>query len=413
VASAKGSTIGVSVIGLVLAASCAKLVGLTGEYREAPASGGSSSGSGHSGGSSPGGQGGDGADGGVGGTIATGGAGGAGDGGSAGDGGMAGTGTGGTGDTGGIGGAGAGGDGGGGSGGEPPTLPSCQGGLRTCGPEDEPMDCCASLTVPGGTFDRSNDASFPALVHSFRMDAYEVTVARFRKFVAAFSAGYRPSEGDGKNPNNPEDTGWSSAYTARLPVDGTALRARLSCHDHDTWTDAPGDNENRPVNCVDWYVAGAFCIWDEGRLPTDAEWNYAAAGGSEQRIYPWSEPAGDVTIDASYASYALADGFCGGDFTFGCSSEDFVRVGSRTNGNGSFGHADLAGNVYEWVQDRFAAYPMPCSDCANLTTGDQRVIRGGCYINNSFLIRTEEDRLGWAPEADDVGIGIRCVRAVE
>ncbi len=48
-----------------------------------------------------------------------------------------------------------------------------------------------------------------------------------------------------------------------------------------------GSNENQPINCVTWYEAFAFCISDGGYLPTAAEWNYAAAGGSDQRAYPF------------------------------------------------------------------------------------------------------------------------------
>ena len=66
---------------------------------------------------------------------------------------------------------------------------------------------------------------------------------------------------------------------------------------------APGANESLPINCITWYEAFAFCAWDGGFLPTEAEWNYAAAGGSEQRAYPWSNPPTSTTIDCSHANY--------------------------------------------------------------------------------------------------------------
>jgi formylglycine-generating enzyme required for sulfatase activity len=264
------------------------------------------------------------------------------------------------------------------------------------------------LTVPGGTFNRSNDPDFPATIHSFRLDAYEVTVARFRKFVAAFSEGYRPTEGDGANPSNP--AGWLDAFTDLLPVDGVALRSRLRCHTDATWTEDEADNEERPIMCVDWYVAGAFCIWDEGRLPTEAEWNYAAAGGEDQRIYPWSNESQPQLIEVRHASYLIADGFCGGDYEPGCTVTDFVPVGSRPDGNGRHGHSDPSGNVHEWVQDAFGDFPVPCIDCAN-SNGTDRVIRGGCYINNTYLLRTDVNRQRWSPSTTDImAIGIRCAR---
>src|SRR5580704_6839465 len=56
----------------------------------------------------------------------------------------------------------------------------------------------------------------------------------------------------------------------------------------ETWTETAGSSENLPITEAHWYAAYAFCIWDGGFLPSEAEWNYAAAGGSDQRAYPWS-----------------------------------------------------------------------------------------------------------------------------
>lgn len=287
---------------------------------------------------------------------------------------------------------------------------SCVGLPRTCGPTGT-EDCCASAVVPGGTFNRSNDAMFSATVSDFRLDVYEITVGRFRRFVAEYPAS-KPAAGSGRNPHVIADTGWDAGWP--LPTDQAALIRQLKCDSASnyTWRDLPDTSENLPMNCIDWLVAYAFCIWDGGRLPTEAEWNYAAAGGSEQRYYPWSVPPSSTTIDMTMAVFGVPYSTSG--------TPPVARVGSRSpQGDGKWGHADLAGNLWELTRDQLDlgfTYANPCVDCispepVNPTTssfpGD--AIRGGGFLHSPFDLWTgKRSNIGPAiPEAD---IGARCAR---
>lgn len=300
------------------------------------------------------------------------------------------------------------------------TFASCLALPHTCGASGTD-DCCNSLTVMGGTFFRGYDAAgagdmtAPATVSSYRLDKYEVTVGRFRAFVAAgFGTQANPPQVAAGTHPNISGSGWQAAWNVNLAANTSALTAALKCNKDApttavwaTWTDAPGNNENRPINCVTWYEAMAFCAWDGGYLSTEAEWEYAAAGGSEQRAYPWSSPATSLTLDASHAAYdCLGDGSQAGN----CTLADMTVVGSKPNGDGKWGQSDLSGNVAEWTLDTAGPYPMPCNDCARLDVNYNRDIRGGSYGDGDpSLLRTS-----WANAFEDVGSsvnnGVRCAR---
>ncbi len=311
------------------------------------------------------------------------------------------------------GGSGSGSDSGGSTSDDGPGGPMLDNGLTNCGVAGEP--CSASLTVTGGTFDRTytNDGTGatgladPATVGTFRLDKYLVTVGRFRQFVAAWNggAGYAPPPGSGKHAHLNGGTGlnataggyepgWVEADEGNIaPTD-----ANLACGGvSSTWTPSVWTRENLPINCVNWWEAYAFCIWDGGFLPSEAEWEYAAAGGSQQLEYPWgaTDPAGSN----QYAIY-------GGNYT--ADATDIAPVGTAMLGAGVWGQLDLAGELWEWNLDFYAPYG-DCADCANVTAGSTRAIRGGDFGNYaSAMVPSFRDRS--VPASRAINVGFRCAR---
>ncbi|HKQ68059.1 MAG TPA: SUMF1/EgtB/PvdO family nonheme iron enzyme [Polyangiaceae bacterium] len=288
-------------------------------------------------------------------------------------------------------------------------LPSCKNLAANCGASGKET-CCASPLVAGGTFRRSYDkmtfadSSYSAEIASFSLDRYEITVGRFRAFVDAGKGTQAspPREGDGAHPLI-KGSGWSAAWNEDLAKDTAALKYALECDSaYRTFTATSEIGENRPINCITWYEAFAFCAWDGARLPTEAEWNYAASGGVDQREYPWGE-----TIDPTYAVMG-----CSADGDAGCASADILAVGSRSpKGDGAWGHSDLAGNLSEWTLD-WLVEPFGiqnCVNCAELADRITRAVRGGAFNMSGGNLRASV-RGGNAPGARASFLGARCAR---
>ena len=286
-----------------------------------------------------------------------------------------------------------------------PPPPSCVGLPKNCGPQNN-EDCCATILVTGTqgaqTFNRGNEAGAPATVPDFRLDKFEVTVGRFRKFVAAYQQ--NANTNDAGAHAGIAASGWQSpAFNNAMPANGAGFDTALvapSCPVAGVaipvWSAAPAANEQKPINCVNWFEAFAFCIYDGGYLPTELEWNYAAAGGADQRFYAWGNtPIPNNTTHSICGDIALAN------------------VGSKSpTGDAKFGHADILGNHAEWTLDFFAPYANPCNNCAQLT-GAQRVRRGGDLTdacNDPDNVSTWGRRFE-PPANRRADTGVRCARA--
>jgi formylglycine-generating enzyme required for sulfatase activity len=302
-------------------------------------------------------------------------------------------------------------------------------GLDNCGPLGAD-NCARSLLVSGGTFYRGEGTSYPATISDFRLDKYEVTVGRFRKFVDAWVGGWRPSAGAGKhahlnggsglvNTAGGNEPGWDSGWTAYVGAPDAAAVAptgpgattkanwdrNLACSStYPTWTSAAGANEKRPQNCLSWYDLHAFCIWDGGFLPSEAEWEYAAAGGSEERTFPWGEagPTANTAL-AIYGCYYNGTGSCSG-------VTNIAPVGTVAAGASKAGQLDLAGNVWEWNLDWYqSSFVAACNNCTNLTASSSRVIRGGSFGSVASYLPAANRYYG-DPADRRYGIGGRCAR---
>jgi hypothetical protein len=219
-----------------------------------------------------------------------------------------------------------------------------------------------------------------------------------------------PAAGAGAHKLIP-NSGWDPAWNGDLESNPQTFRSALKCGAAGiyTWSDAPGAIEDEPICCETWYEAFAFCAWQGGRLPTEAELHYLQVGGSEQRPYPWG--LGPPT-NISYTVYdCIYDGSAAGQ----CAGSDLPPVGSVSPlGDGKWGQVDLTGSVVEWVRDTFKAQMLkPCADCARMEDPlvNGIVSRGGAYKNQApFLAMSGQSaRLKIEPDfRTHCAYGIRC-----
>lgn len=216
-------------------------------------------------------------------------------------------------------------------------------------------------------------------VDTFRLDRTEVTVAQYTRCV---EAGGCNSEG--------------------LTMEGVTIE--IGDKDHSDWIQecnwGKADRTDRPINCINWQQASAYCRWAGKRLPTEIEWEKAARG-KDKRPYPWGkdgfEKAGrvaniaDETFKRKNPDMPSAEGYDDGFL-------GTAPVGSFREGASPEGALDMIGNVAEWTADRHDA-------------GDAQlpIARGGSWLVPPRAARAS-DRVWYGPDTRSMGVGFRCAQ---
>ena len=222
------------------------------------------------------------------------------------------------------------------------------------------------MGVPAGARDGGRD-EYPrhdVFVDTFVIDKFEVTNGRYLEFVK--STGHRVPQ----NPRNPARNLWQG----------------------DSITDSLID---RPVINVDWFDAEAYCRWAGKRLPTEAEWEKAAKGTSDRR-FPW----GNVEPTSKHLNYNQQ----------WIGERTLMPVGSYEAGKSPYGLYDMAGNVWEWVNDWYDARyyeKSPKKNPKGPDTGTKKVIRGAGWQNESPTVRIFT-RVESDPAVRNESTGFRC-----
>lgn len=277
-----------------------------------------------------------------------------------------------------------------------------------------------TVRLPGGEFLMGTDDAEgfaedgegpvrPVVLKPFLLDAHAVSNRRFARFVA-----------DTGHVTDAERFGWSFVFAGLLPA---ALRRGAARPEQApwwcgvpgaTWRDPLGPGSglgglaDHPVTHVSWADAAAYCRWAGGRLPTEAEWEYAARGGLEQRRYPWGDeltPGGEHRCNIWQGRFptknTAADGYAGT-----APVDAFAPNG--------FGLHNMAGNVWEWCADWWTTgHPAGRrSNPAGPPGGTNRVMRGGSYLcHHSYCNRYRvAARTSNTPDSTTGNLGFRCAR---
>ncbi|WP_369690158.1 formylglycine-generating enzyme family protein [Nocardia inohanensis] len=276
------------------------------------------------------------------------------------------------------------------------------------------------MTLPGGRFRMGSEApeSYrddgegpvrPMVVGAFEIAPYAVTNEQFAEFVSA--TGYV---------SDAEHFGWSYVFAGLLPA---ALRRGARRPEHTPWwcavpgagwstPEGPGSDVtgrgDHPVVHVSWHDARAYCRWAGARLPTEAEWEFAARGGLDQARYPWGD---ELAPDGVHRCNIFR-----GRFPTHNTAEDGYRSTAPVNAfapNG-FGLYNMVGNVWEWCADAWRTDHSgdPVIDSRGRADDRTRVLRGGSYLcHDSYCNRYRvAARIHNSPESTSGNTGFRVAR---
>ncbi len=282
------------------------------------------------------------------------------------------------------------------------------------------------VSLPGGRFLMGTDyaGGFPddgegpvrsVALAPFAIDRYPVTNREFAVFVEA--TGYRTEA---------ERFGWSFVFWSHIPrdrydelVEDTVAAAPWWCKVPGAFWKQPegigsgietGGIEARwthPVVHVSWHDAAAYAAWAQKTLPTEAQWEYAARGGLEQKLYPWGD---ELTPDGRHRCNIWQ-----GNFPFEDTAEDGYAGTCPVDAfppNG-YGMYSVTGNVWEWCADWFeipAAPSAPLREPAGPADGDRKVMKGGSFLcHASYCNRYRvAARTSNTPDSSASNIGFRC-----
>ncbi len=220
---------------------------------------------------------------------------------------------------------------------------------------------------------------------SFWIDQYEITNAQYAAFL--------------NDQGNQVEGG-----AAWMSIDNPHSLIELA---NDTYQPKAGYAEH-PVIEVTWYGASAYCEWAGARLPTEAEWEYAARG-PESTIFPWGNTF-DLTL-LNFCDTNCEKFWKTADYDTGYSDGYAMTapVGSYPGGASWCGALDMAGNVHEWVADWMGPYSLTRQENpSGPENGTIKVLKGGAWCNSPIIVRSSH-RWNYAPLGSGFNLGFRCV----